>query len=267
MAAVSSLLITLTLSLLVTRIASMALMLTGMSRESARFQARSAFTGVGYTTTEAEDIVAHPVRRRIVMLLMLLGNVGIATVVATVMLSFMQTSQSDEWPVYLLALGGGLTALWILASSRFVERHLNRLIAWGLRKWGHIQVRDYVAILQLQQGYAVSELLVEPQDWLAGRTLIDLKLPAEGILVLGIQRDEGVYLGTPTGEMDVHAGDTLVLYGPIHRVEELDQRRRGKQGEAAHEEAMVEHYEELEEQIEIDEKLEAEREAEEAEGV
>lgn len=262
MAAVASLLITLTLSLLVTRIASMALMLTGMSRESAKFQARSAFTGVGYTTTEAEDIVSHPVRRRIVMLLMLLGNVGIATVVATVMLSFMQTTQSEQWRLHLSWLTGGLVTLCLIARSRHVERHLNRLIAWVLKRWGHLQVRDYVAILQLQQGYAVSELQVQAQDWLAGRTLLELRLPAEGILVLGIQRDEGVYLGTPTGEMDIHAGDTLVLYGPIHRIEELDQRRRGKQGESAHQNAVVEHYEELEEQIELDEKLEAEREAE-----
>lgn len=37
-------------SLLVTRVATAALMLTGRSRDAARFQARSALTGVGYTT-------------------------------------------------------------------------------------------------------------------------------------------------------------------------------------------------------------------------
>ena len=73
MIAVISLLITLSLSLLVTRIGAMALMLTGMSRESARFEARSSFTGVGFTTQESESVVTHPVRRRIVMLMMLLG--------------------------------------------------------------------------------------------------------------------------------------------------------------------------------------------------
>ena len=57
MAAIASLLIVLTMSLLVTRIAAMALMLTGMSREAARVQARSSFTGVGYTTREAKEIV------------------------------------------------------------------------------------------------------------------------------------------------------------------------------------------------------------------
>ena len=51
MVAVLSLLIVVTLSLLVMRIAAMALMLTGLSRETAHFQTRSAFTGTGFTTT------------------------------------------------------------------------------------------------------------------------------------------------------------------------------------------------------------------------
>jgi len=33
---------------------------TGLSRESARFQARSALTGGGFTTTESEAVVRHP---------------------------------------------------------------------------------------------------------------------------------------------------------------------------------------------------------------
>ena len=48
--------------MLVTRVAARALTLTELSSEAARFQARSAFTGVGFTTSEAEGIVSHPVR-------------------------------------------------------------------------------------------------------------------------------------------------------------------------------------------------------------
>lgn len=73
MLSIVSLLIVLTLSILVTRIATVALAHTGLSRESAKFQARSAFTGVGFTTNESEKVVNHPIRRRILLLLMLLG--------------------------------------------------------------------------------------------------------------------------------------------------------------------------------------------------
>lgn len=259
MFAIASLLITITMSLLVTRVATMALMLTGMSREAARFQARSAFTGVGFTTTESEDVASHPVRRRIVMMLMLFGNMGIATVVATVILSFVRTAESEDWWWYLLSLGFGLLGLWYISNSRIIERHLNRVIAKVLSRWGQLQTRDYVAILQLRNGYAVSELKVEPNNWIAGRTLIDLKLTREGLLVLGIQRKEGTYFGTPTGDTEIQAGDVLVLYGPIGRIDELDRRGRGRQGDAAHEEAAMEHAEDLHEQEEQDEEVLRER--------
>lgn len=246
-----SLLVTLTLSLLVTRVGAMALMLTGISREMARFQARSAFTGVGFTTKESESITTHPVRRQIVMLLMLLGNVGIAAGAATMMATVMRTSEGENRWWNVGALGAGLLLLWIFASSRWVERRLNRLIAYGLRNWSRLELRDYVALLQLRDGYAVTELLVEKLDWLADRTLIELKLPTEGVLVLGIQRSKGEYVGAPNADTRIRAGDTLVLYGPIHRVEELDQRRRGHQGDAAHQEAVTAYEEVLEEQEEL----------------
>ena len=67
MIAIGSLLLVVAISLLVTRVATVMLTATGLSREVARFQARSAFTGAGYTTTESESVVNHPVRRRIVM--------------------------------------------------------------------------------------------------------------------------------------------------------------------------------------------------------
>ena len=87
MAALVSVLIVLTLSLLINRIATVALTLTGLSRQVASFQSRSAFTGVGFTTGEAEHIVSHPVRRRIIMLLMLLGNAGVVTTISSLLLT------------------------------------------------------------------------------------------------------------------------------------------------------------------------------------
>ncbi len=251
MLAILSLLITLTLSLLVTRVGTTALTLTGMSREMARFQARSAFTGVGFTTTEAESITSHPVRRQVVMLLMLLGNLGIAAVVATMMISLMRTTESEQLGWNLAILVGGLLALWLCASSRWLERRLNYIIAAGLSRWSRLEVRDYIALLQLRDGYAVTEMTVEALDWLAGKRLVQLRLPDEGVLVLGIQRASGDYLGAPTADCAIQVGDTLVLYGPIHRIEELDQRRHGRQGDAAHVEACSEHEEVLEVQEEL----------------
>ena len=241
------------LSLLVTRIAAMALMFTGLSHEVARFQARSAFSGVGYTTTESELIMSHPVRRKIIMILMLLGNIGIATVVATVMVSLLSTAGSGNWLRNILLFIGCLSVLWVIAVSHFVERHLNSIIAWGLKKWTRLEVQDYVAILHLQNEFAVWEMKVEPNDWLEGKSLIQAELSREGVLILGIQRKGGVYIGAPQGISKIHEGDVLVLYGPMPRLEDLDRRQAGKKGDEAHQAAIVEHQAELKEQAEIDE--------------
>ncbi|QDV40535.1 TrkA-C domain protein [Stieleria neptunia] len=259
MVGVISLLVTLTLSMIVTRVAAMALMFTGLSREAAKFQARSAFTGSGFTTQESEMVVSHPVRRQIVMLLMLLGNVGIATVAATVMVSVMSTSNST-WQTQVLLftiLIGGITFLWVFFSSRWVERHMNRVIAWLLKTFTDLDVRDYVSLLELSRGYAVTEMLVEPRDWMAGKSLASLRLSDEGILVLSIRREGGIFQGTPRGDDVVHPGDVLILYGDLDDVERLDKRRAGFRGDQEH--AMsVEQQEEFEaEQRELLHALEA----------
>ena len=147
------LLATLAISLIINRVATVAFMATGLSRESARFQARSAYTGVGYTTSEAESVVNHPVRRRIAMVLMLLGNVGVATVAGTVFLGVSQVQdvadRDDPWAVArsVTVLAAGVLGLVWLANSEWVERRLNRLISKALRKYTSLNVQDYVALL------------------------------------------------------------------------------------------------------------------------
>ena len=71
-------------------------------------------------------------------------------------------------------------------------------------------------------------------------TLAELKLRDEHIVVLGIQKANGEYIGVPHGERRVDPGDTLVLYSTEERLEELDVRKRGHSGDAAHRRATEE---------------------------
>lgn len=232
-------LLALAMSLVIIQIGTMALMLTGLSRETARFQSHSAFTGVGFTTNEAELVVNHPIRRHIVMALMMLGKVGVASVMATLMVTLMQTEATpgEEWRAPGLILLGGVLALWAMVTSPWVERQLNRPIAYALKRFTTLSVRDYVALLKLEGDFTVSELLVEQNDWLANQTLVELALAREGLLVLGIRRPDGSYLGAPSGQTRILTGDTVVLYGSSDRIDELDHRTRGRDGEQAHREA------------------------------
>ena len=230
-------------SLLITRVGAVALMLTGMSRESSRFQARSAFFGVGFTTTEAEAVVGHPVRRRIIAWLILLGNAGVVSVLGTLLISF--RSDTNDTLVRVVVLLAGLLLLALLAASRPVDRMLTRLIRRALGRFSDLDVRDYSAVLELEGGYTVAELMVEDADWIAGRHLGDVTLRDEGVVVLGVHRRGGTYIGAPDGDTVVRPGDVLTVYGREDRVCELDRRARGAEGDAAHA-AAVHEQEELE---------------------
>ncbi len=252
MAALASLLIVVTLTFLITRIASTALTYTGLSPDLARFQATSAYTGAGFTTSEAGSVVNHPVRRQIILLTMRLGNIGIVTIVASSVLAFVKADDQFTLALRLVFLVMGLGLLWIIARSAWVNRHLSHLIRWSLKKWTDLDVPDYANLLNLANDFRVAELLVEAHDWIANKRIGDLQLSREGVLVLGIFRDDGDYVGTPIGETYVLAGDKLILYGRANVLIELSQRGQGPYGNLAHVEAVVEQQELLEEQLRED---------------
>ncbi len=240
MIAILSLLVVLTLSILVTRIATVALTYTGMSRESAKFQARSAFTGVGFTTDESEKVVNHPIRRRILLLLMLLGNAGVITAVSSLIISFVNVKESSSllWNVVLLVTG--IIALWSLANSKWVDRHLSNLISKFLKRYTRLNVQDYANLLHLAGEYQITELHVSHSDWIAGKPLTELKLREEGVVVLGITRETGDYVGVPDGETEIRAGDILITYGRARNVAEIDERRGGAVGNREHRQKVAE---------------------------
>jgi MFS family permease len=241
MTAILSLLVVIFVSLLITRVATIALAATGLSRESARFQARSALTGSGFTTSESESVVRHPVRRRIVMTLMLLGSAGIAAVIGSIVLAFVQPGETDNWPARIGVLLVGVVVLWLFASSRWVDRGITRVTMWALGRYTSIDVHYYANLLHLGGDYVITELPVQEEHWLADRSLVELDLRREGIIVLGIAQADGTYLGVPKRGTVLRVGDTLVIYSRAGRIDELDQRRRGRAGDRDRAEAVERH--------------------------
>nr|WP_242463849.1 TrkA C-terminal domain-containing protein [Thiococcus pfennigii] len=228
-----------TLSILLTRVAAIVLTYTGLSRQTARFQARSAFSGAGFTTAESEQVVNHPVRRRVVLLLMLLGNAGIVTAVSSLILAFVRTGDNGlGLEIKIPLLIGGVVGLWALSASTLFDRLLSRLVERLLARYTQLDVRDYAGLLRLGGDYRIVELAVEADGWLDGRTLAEARPAAEGVLVLGVSSPGGEWLGTPGGETRVVAGDTLVVYGRTEAIESLQQRRKGARAEREHAEAV-----------------------------
>ncbi|MBL4771471.1 MAG: TrkA C-terminal domain-containing protein [Planctomycetes bacterium] len=240
MIAILTLLIVLTLSLLLARVATAALTHTGLSEDSSRFQAWSALSGVGYTTAESENVVNHPVRRKILMVLMLLGNAGIVTLVSSLILAFMSQEQDGTNILRKISLLiAGLCVLWYLSSSKWVHNHLARLIDKALTRYTDLPVVDYESLLELAGDYRVTEIHINTNDWLAGKSLRSSRLRQEGLNLLGIRRADGTYEGTPKPDALLCAGDSILVYGQLASIEGVNHRRGGNLGDIDHEYAIA----------------------------
>jgi len=238
MVALISLLVVVVISMITVHVGAVALVMTGLSRDVAAFQAQSAFSGVGFTTGESESLVTHPVRRRILRILMLLGNAGLTSAMATLILTFVGDVTKKGMVLRFGVIAVALLILWWIASSQTIDRLITRLTRAALARWTSLRIYDYERLLQVGRGYGIVQINVEEGDWVAGRTLQETELNREGILVLGIHRADGGYVGSPMGRTRIEPGDALTCYGPEETVYALAERHRDRQGDAEHREAV-----------------------------
>jgi hypothetical protein len=218
------------------RVGSIALEATGMARDSAEFQARSALLGVGFTTSEAEDITGHPTRRRIVLWLMTFGNAGTVTAIGSLVLTFggTETVQTIERSGILVV---GTVVLLISVHTSLANRLITTATNAALGRFTGLDTTDFAALLRFDSDFAVTELTAHEGEWLVGKRLAELHLTSEGVVVLGIHRANGSFLGTPTGNTRIEPEDHVLAYGRSPVLRELATRARSA-GDRAHEVAV-----------------------------
>ncbi len=217
--------------------------MTGLSKEVASFQAQSAFSGTGFTTSESEYVVSHPVRRKIIRTLIFLGSAGITSAIATLVLTFVGKNRAEATS-YFIILATSLAVLYIIFTSKRLERFMKRWIRKFLnRAFPQLRIHDYTQLLGITHGYSISQIRVKRRSWLANKTLRELELDREGILVLGIYRKKNgkeIYIGVPRGDTMIIPGDILICYGPESTLLNLSKRVEGKEGDLEHERAVKE---------------------------
>lgn len=59
------------------------------------------------------------------------------------------------------------------------------------------------------------------------------------MVVLGVTRPGGRYVGAPSGATEIRTGDLLVLYGREEALAGVDDRPRGALGDTAHDQAVA----------------------------
>lgn len=208
--------------LLVLWIGSMALEATGMERSVARFQALSALSGVGFTTSRSESIVEHPRRRRVVSYLIFLGNTGIIALLLLVIVYARAGIAPPSTPNIAITVGV-LVVIGLAIWLGLVDRISNALLKLTRKE------RAYKGIAQkilLQAGdYAVVKLTIGGDARIAGLSVKETGLQQRNITLLAIERGDTI-LSQPQLEEKLLPGDSLLCYGKVTSTTDLTEKRK-----------------------------------------
>ena len=200
-------------SFLIVRGAAIALMLTGMDYRKAKFQALSAFSGTGFTTKEAESVVNHPRRRKIINRLIILGNAGVVTVIVTMTSSFVG-SEGYQIPINIVVFLVGVFIIYAIVSRQKVMQKWENYALKKLRKTSVFEEDATEDLLHFVEGYGLVRVFVKSDSDHINKSLAECRLKEMGLLMLGIERAKE-WIPNPKGDEIIKEGDMLILYGPL----------------------------------------------------
>jgi len=211
MAAALTIAVLFSFSFVVVRIAAVAMRITGLAENVARFQCISALTGAGFTTSESEMIVNYPIRRRIIVALMVLGNMGLVSTAATLIVSFAaiepnSTAVVGQALLFIVAIG--LTLLVML--NKTVDRVMCAFVGFVLRKTTSLGKQRFQRLLQLGDGYSVAEHAFRGDHDV---TIGDLPPSFRRLSLLALRGDAGISFERLSDAQAVSPADVLICYG------------------------------------------------------
>jgi len=249
MLALLSFIVVILFSLIVVKIGAIALEATGLSKEIARFQSQSAFSGVGFTTKESEAIMQHSLRRKVLRVLMLMGSAGLTSAVATLILTFMNAEGTTSFfgIVYNSVFLSISLIIIVLLTVYMISRthYFDVLMRKILEKPLHIiksrvALYDYERILGLSKGHVVVSFDVPKKHWMVSKTIGKLKLEKEGVIILGIYRminKHEDYIGIPSDDFKIHQRDKIIVYCSESTADNIAKREKGSKGSKARKES------------------------------
>jgi hypothetical protein len=229
MVAVLLFIVVLFASWIIVRIGAIAFQITGLEWSLAKFQALSCFSGTGFTTRESELIVSDKRRRQIASILMILGNAGLVTLIATAAgaLNPQQTLSENFLPFHIseeLAVGINLVII-ILAllityrifTNRKIAGKLTRYLRKRIIKQELLKPVSFEELLMLTGGYGISRIEVCEGNPIIDKTLAESDLRKNDITVLAIIRGEET-IPNPSANRKILKGDGLISFGELERL-------------------------------------------------
>ena len=220
MYAVATFLVVAVFTMIFGRLTTGALIATGVPPDIAAFQARSALSGSGFTTTEAETVVNHPTRRKIIAATMFVGNLGTPTLVVSVLVGFVAPGPGSTTERSLV-IASGLILIVMMAINRPTQQLLVRIgQRYANRRLIPALADEVTELLNLGDDMIVGAIRLSEEPGQTYRSLRGMQAALVEVTVLGVQQPDR-YLGESPIDLELHRGDKLVVYGKRERLERL----------------------------------------------
>lgn len=227
------LVITIIIAFTIVRIGAVAFQLTGLPWSLAKFQALSCFSGTGFTTNESELVTTNVQRRRIASFLMVLGNAGIVTLIASGanVLSPQHTlwSQLSERvlpisiPVYLVPwMNLGMIIISVMVVYRIftnpkISNRITSIVRQRLKKREAFQPASFEELLIATGGYGIVRVHPIAANPILNKTLRDSQLRQLDITLLAIVHENRT-IPNPKADTLIHEGDELICFGKLDNI-------------------------------------------------
>jgi hypothetical protein len=217
--------IALVVSWVVVRIGAIAFQITGLEWSLAKFQSLSCFSGTGFTTKEAELITGDKRRRKIATILMVLGNAGLVTLIASAASALNPEHNVVPWleenflnaPINITVLAAALFLVYKILTNRHITGKLTRYLRKKVIKQELLKPVSFEELLQLTGGYGISRIEVGADSPLIDKTLAESDLRKNDITVLAIIRDNET-IPNPSANRRIQKGDGLISFGKVENI-------------------------------------------------
>jgi hypothetical protein len=215
----------LVVSWVIVRIGAIAFQITGLEWSLAKFQALSCFSGTGFTTKEAELITSDKRRRQIATILMILGNAGMVTLIASAVGALNPEHNLLPWfeekflnaPINLAILAIALFLVYKVLTNRTITGKLTRYLRRKIIKQELLKPVSFEELLMLTGGYGISRIEVCEGNPIIDKTLAESDLRKNDITVLAIIRGEET-IPNPSANRKILKGDGLISFGKLERL-------------------------------------------------
>ncbi|MBI4845753.1 MAG: hypothetical protein HY810_04680 [Candidatus Omnitrophica bacterium] len=219
------------ISFIIVRIGAIAFQLTGLDWSLASFQALSCFSGTGFTTKEAELITGHPQRRKIASALIILGNIVLVLLIATLanslrvemlvkntvpLIHWAYPASAAPWINLAVIILTILITYRIMISTKLDVKLTNFLRA-RLVKNEIIKPVSFEELVVATGGYGISKVEVCNSSPILDTLLMDSKLRAQDITVLAIERG-GEIIPNPSAHTKISLKDSLICFGKLENI-------------------------------------------------